>query len=70
MRFSSVLISRTLFALNFLKEFRLMVTGMEGGGGNFFLSKKIIYMTLIDICHFRHQVWRLIIEICICINRW
>ena len=25
---------------------------------------------LIDICHFRHQVWRLIIAICIYINRW
>ena len=25
----------------------------------------------IDICHFRHQVWRLIIEICICSSsRW
>ena len=23
-----------------------------------------------DICHFRQQVWRLIIAICICINRW
>ena len=27
-------------------------------------------MLIIDICYFRHQVWRLIIAICVYINRW
>ena len=31
------MIPRTLFALTFVKELTLMVAGMEGGGGNFFL---------------------------------
>ena len=34
----SIMIPRTLFALTFVKEILLMVTRMEGGSGNFFLS--------------------------------
>ena len=34
----SIMIPRALFALTFVNELPLMVTGMEGGGGNFFLS--------------------------------
>ena len=33
-----IMIPRTLFALNFIKELPLMVTLTEAGGGNFFLS--------------------------------
>ena len=35
---SSIMILRTAFALAFVRELQLMVTGIEGGGGNFFLS--------------------------------
>ena len=35
---STIMIPRTLFALTFVKELPSMVTGMEGGGGNFFFS--------------------------------
>ena len=41
-RSSSIMIPRILFALTFNKELLLMVTRMEGGGGNFFSSQKII----------------------------
>ena len=34
----SIMIPSTLFASALVKELPLMVTGMEGGGGNFFLS--------------------------------
>ena len=37
-RSSSIMNPRTLFALNFVKKIPSMVTVMEGGGGNFFLS--------------------------------
>ena len=35
-----VMIPRTLFALAFVKELPLMVTGIEGGGGNFSYHKR------------------------------
>ena len=37
-RSSSIMIPRTLSAFAFVKELPLMVTGIEGGGGNFFLT--------------------------------
>ena len=72
-RFSSMIMPSTCWEETFLRVVPWIVNGICGGAGVFFLLQKIMYivfMVFIEICHLEHQVWRLIMAICMSSIAW